>query len=102
MIQAFLLGEFLAKPVWVWVLFICIVITLLAFDLGVLHKDDREIGVRESLWLSAGYNRVGFSADRDLAGYEYTQRGAYVRLRFKFDETLFDGGDPAVNRSLPR
>ena len=26
-----------------------------ALDLGVLHKDDRAIGVRESLWLSAGY-----------------------------------------------
>ena len=29
--------------------------TLLAFDLGVLHRDEREIGVRESLLLSAGY-----------------------------------------------
>ena len=55
-----------------------------------------------NLWLSAGYNRSGFAADRDLAGYEYTQRGAYLRLRFKFDETLFQGQDPAVNRSLPR
>jgi hypothetical protein len=26
-----------------------IVVALLAFDLGVLHKDDKEIGVRESL-----------------------------------------------------
>ena len=55
-----------------------------------------------NLWLSAGFNRSGFSADRDLAGYEYTQRGAYLRLRFKFDETLFQGADPSVNRSLPR
>lgn len=30
-------------------------VTLLALDLGVLHKDDRKIGVRESLFLSAGY-----------------------------------------------
>ena len=30
------------------------------------------------------------------------KRGAYLRLRFKFDETLFQGADPAVNRSLPR
>lgn len=35
-------------------------ITLLAFDLGVLHKDDREIGVRESLLLSGGYISVAF------------------------------------------
>lgn len=30
------------------------VVSLLAFDLSVLHKDDKEIGVRESLLLSAG------------------------------------------------
>jgi tellurite resistance protein TerC len=47
--------DFLAKPVWVWLTFVGIVVALLAFDLGVLHKDDQEIGVRESLLLSAGY-----------------------------------------------
>jgi len=46
---------FLDKPAWVWLLFVGIVVALLAFDLGVLHKDEREIGVRESLLLSAGY-----------------------------------------------
>jgi hypothetical protein len=63
-----------------------------------------EVGylLAENLWLSAGYNRSGFSADRDLAAYEYTQRGAYLRLRFKFDETLFKSGDREVNRSLDR
>jgi tellurite resistance protein TerC len=45
----------LGKAAWVWLLFAGIVVTLLALDLGVLHKDDREIGVRESLFLSAGY-----------------------------------------------
>lgn len=46
---------FLGTAIWLWLAFITIVITLLAFDLGVLHKDDHEIGVKESLWLSAGY-----------------------------------------------
>jgi tellurite resistance protein TerC len=32
-----------------------IVIALLAFDLGVWHKDDKEMGIAESLWLSAFY-----------------------------------------------
>lgn len=44
----------MGKPAWVWLTFVGIVITLLAFDLGVLHKDDKEIGVRECLLLSAG------------------------------------------------
>ena len=51
-------ADLLGKPAWVWVVFAGIVAALLAFDLGVLHKDDREIGVRESLMLSAGYISV--------------------------------------------
>jgi hypothetical protein len=30
------------------------------------------------------------------------QRGIYLRLRFKFDETLLKGGDRATNPSLDR
>jgi tellurite resistance protein TerC len=54
----FLVTDFLGQPAWAWLLFIAIVVALLAFDLGVLHKDEREIGVRESLLLSAGYISV--------------------------------------------
>ena len=54
----FFLADFMGKPTWVWLLFVGIVVALLAFDLGVLHKDDHEIGVRESLLLSAGYISV--------------------------------------------
>ncbi|HEY4344220.1 MAG TPA: TerC family protein [Parvibaculum sp.] len=50
--------ELLGTPVWAWGAFFSIVAALLAFDLGILHKRDREIGVRESLWLSAGYIAV--------------------------------------------
>ncbi len=46
---------FLGKAIWIWLVFVGVVVTLLALDLGVLHKDDHEIGVRESLFLSAGY-----------------------------------------------
>ena len=46
---------FLGKDLWLWLLFAGIVVTLLAFDLGVLHQDDHEIDVKESLLLSAGY-----------------------------------------------
>jgi len=45
----------LGKAAWVWLVFVAVVTTLLALDLGVLHKRDREIGVSESLLLSAGY-----------------------------------------------
>jgi len=46
---------FLGTALWAWAVFAGVVVTLLALDLGVLHRDDREIGVRESLMLSAGY-----------------------------------------------
>jgi tellurite resistance protein TerC len=50
-----LFATFLGKPAWTWLLFIGIVIALLVLDLGVLHRDNREIEVRESLVLSAAY-----------------------------------------------
>ena len=73
------------------------------WDIGVLGSTFRgqsganqyaygmEVGrlLRQNLWLSAGYNWTGFAGDRDLNGYEYTQQGAFLRLRFKFDEDLF-------------
>ena len=57
--------------------------------------------VRQNLWLSAGVNFSGF-ADRDLTGSDYTNRGVYLRLRFKFDEALFAGNNRDVNRALDR
>lgn len=63
-----------------------------------------EVGrlLRQNLWLSLGANFTGFEGDRDLAGYEYTRQGVYLRLRFKFDEHLFKGSDREINRSLDR
>jgi tellurite resistance protein TerC len=48
-------AEWLGKPVWMWAGFLSIVIALLAFDLGVLNKKDKELGIAESLWLSLFY-----------------------------------------------
>ena len=47
--------DWLGTPVWFWLSFIGIVIALTAFDLGILHKEDREMGIAESLKLSAFY-----------------------------------------------
>jgi len=58
-LEPFLFAEFLGTATWLWLVFIAVVISLLAFDLGVLHRDNREIGVRESLMLSAGYITAG-------------------------------------------
>ena len=52
---------FLGKPLWMWLSFLTIVILLLAFDLGVLNKKDHEIGVAESLRLSAFYIMIAIA-----------------------------------------
>jgi len=55
----FLLAEWIGQPAWMWLGFLGVVVALLAFDLGVLHKEDKEMGIGESLWLSAFY--IGFA-----------------------------------------
>jgi tellurite resistance protein TerC len=49
----FLFADWLGTPAWFWLTFFLLVAALTAFDLGVLHKEDREMGVAESLKLSA-------------------------------------------------
>ncbi|MCA3369169.1 MAG: TerC family protein [Alphaproteobacteria bacterium] len=51
----FLAAEWMGKPFWMWKGFLLIVVLLLAFDLGVLNRKDKEMGVAQSLWLSAFY-----------------------------------------------
>lgn len=51
----FLTSDFLGKDIWLWLAFLGVVAALLAFDLGVLHRKDKELGVGESLILSVFY-----------------------------------------------
>lgn len=53
--DAFLTSDFLNKPVWMWLIFLAVVVILLVVDLGLLNRKQEAIGVRRSLWLSAGY-----------------------------------------------
>jgi tellurite resistance protein TerC len=63
--------DWLGKPAWMWLGFISVVITLLAFDLGVLHRHSREINVRESLLISAIYIGLGLA----FGGWVWWQLG---------------------------
>ena len=53
-----LTSDFLGKAIWLWLAFLVVVGALLAFDLGVLHRSDKELGITESLTLSAFYIAV--------------------------------------------
>ena len=70
--ETLLFALFLGKPLWMWFLFIGIVLALLIFDLGVLNKEDHEIGVAESLRLSALYIALGVG----FSGFVWWQIGA--------------------------
>jgi tellurite resistance protein TerC len=61
MFPEFLMALWLGMPVWVWLAFIGVVLAILAFDLGVMHRDAHEIGVRESLNMSALYIGLGLA-----------------------------------------
>ena len=84
----FLAGDFLGKPAWVWLTFVGIVVALLAFDLGVLHKDDKEIGVRESLLLSGGYISAALIFGAWVWWYLGAQSGMDYYTGFMIEKSL--------------
>ena len=68
----------LGKPLWMWFAFLGIVTLLLALDLGVLHRKNKEIGVRESLGLSAMYMSLGLA----FGGWVWWQFGASTGAQY--------------------
>ena len=57
----FLTVAFLGTPLWMWLSFMSVVVAMLAVDLGLFHKDAAEIGVAESLRMSAVYVAMGLA-----------------------------------------
>ncbi len=86
--EAILITEFLGKPTWMWLAFIAIVITLLVLDLGVLHRNAKEIGVGESLLLSAVYIGLGLSFGAWVWWYLGRQPGLEYLTGFAIEKTL--------------
>jgi tellurite resistance protein TerC len=83
-----LAADFLGKPAWLWLAFAGVVTALLAFDLGVLHKDDHEIGVRESLLLSGGYISVALAFGGWVWWYLGAQSGIAYFTGFMIEKSL--------------
>ncbi|MFC3969619.1 TerC family protein [Rhizobium lemnae] len=79
---------FLGKPLWMWLVFMGLVVALLAFDLGVLHKDDHEIGVAESLKLSVMYLSLGLLFSGFIYWQMDTQATAEYLTAFVVEKTL--------------
>ena len=73
--------------------------------LGQHHALQKTLGleagyqVARNTWISVGFNVVGLT-DRDLAEADYTSKGVYIRLRFKFDERTLGLGGAAPGRAV--
>ncbi|MBM7061942.1 TerC family protein [Pseudomonas sp. UL073] len=74
----FFMSDFLGKATWLWLVFLAIIIALLVLDLGVLHRDQHEIEMRESLLLYSGYFAVGVA----FGGWVWYELGAHSAMEF--------------------
>ena len=78
LIQAAFFSDFLGTPAFFWWAFITIVVGLLVFDLGFLHKGQKEIEAKESFLLYAGYVAIAFA----FGAWVWWARGAQSGLEF--------------------
>lgn len=69
---------FLGTPIWMWAFFIGLVLTLLVLDLGIFNKTDHEIGVAESLKMSALYIALGVG----FSGFVWWQLGSTATAQY--------------------
>lgn len=69
---------FLGQPMWLWLTFLGLVAVLLVFDLGVLHRGDKEIGIKESLMLSGFYIALGLA----FGGFVWFNLGAQSGVEY--------------------
>ncbi|OYW46324.1 MAG: hypothetical protein B7Z33_02715 [Sphingomonadales bacterium 12-68-11] len=74
----FLFADWLGTPVWFWFAFLALVAILTAFDLGVLHKEDREMGIGESLKLSAFYISIALA----FGVWVWLEKGADLGMKY--------------------
>ena len=74
----FLLASFLGTPVWFWLAFLALVAALTVFDLGLLHREDRVMGITESLKLSAFYISIAMA----FGAWVWLEKGADLGMKY--------------------
>ena len=75
---AWYLSPVLGTPLWLWGVFLAVVLLLVTFDLGILQKKGEEIGVRQSLRLSAFYITAGLL----FGGWVWYNLGASAAMAY--------------------
>ncbi|MDP3549568.1 MAG: TerC family protein [Novosphingobium sp.] len=74
----FLFADWLGTPAWFWLAFIGLVVALTAFDLGVLHKEDKAMGIGESLRLTAFYITIALA----FGAWVWAEKGADLGMKY--------------------
>lgn len=74
----FLFADWLGTPAWFWLTFLGLVVALTAFDLGFLHRENKEIGIKESLKLSVFYISVAML----FGGWVWIARGPEPAMQY--------------------
>ena len=90
----FFMMDWLGTPVWFWLAFLGLVAILTAFDLGFLHKEDKVMGIGESLKLSAFYISIAmlfgvwiwYAKGADLGMKYYT--GFFIEKALSIDNVF--------------
>ena len=87
----FFFADWLGTPAWFWLVFLGLVLALTAFDLGILHRENKEMGIAESLKLSALYIGIALAfglwiwlAKGSEAGLEY-YTGFFIEKALSID-----------------
>jgi tellurite resistance protein TerC len=78
LITALIYANFLGTPAYFWLAFLAIVTSLLALDLGILHKSDKEISARESFVLYGSYVAIALG----FGSWVWWSRGSQSGLEF--------------------
>ena len=73
-----LFTDALGKPIWMWLGFLALVLVLLVLDLGVLNRKNHDIGMRQSLLLSAFYISLGLA----FGGFIWWELGGDAGMQY--------------------
>ena len=78
LISDWLISDWLGTPAWFWLAFMGLVVLLTAFDLGVLHKEDKAMGIGESLRLTAFYITIALA----FGAWVWAEKGADLGMKY--------------------
>ncbi|GHD65512.1 TerC family protein [Jeongeupia chitinilytica] len=78
----------MGSEIWIWGVFIGVVLTLLAFDLGFLNRGNNEISIKKSLKLSAFYIGAGLLFGAWVWSFKGPQAGMDYFTGFLVEKSL--------------